>query len=200
MDQRFNENDIVFWNVSNGSAKVIPILDAAFKTWQYYINITFVYGVGTNPFKNIDIKFAAKAHNCLEEFDGPEGTLAHATYPTPYQRLFIHFDKDEDWSYQYNFFEMLMHGSRRPWLYNVALHEIGHVLGLKHSDEVSSVMSRVYRPFINYPSFEDITHVQGYYGARNPPPSEMTNIEQSIRTNPKFYAVIATSILILSLW
>lgn len=50
-------------------------------------------------------------------------------------------------------------------LYRVALHEVGHVLGLDHSDTVGSVMSAKVSPSVDLSSI-DILAIQSLYGSR----------------------------------
>lgn len=63
-------------------------------------------------------------------FDGPGGNLAHAFLPGSSKDGDIHIDADEKWSEQF--------------LYNVAVHEIGHSLGLGHSWFYDSIMHNAY--------------------------------------------------------
>lgn len=92
-------------------------------------------------------------------FDGEGGTIAHAYYPlavnTDGQ---CHFDDDE--------FFADSQSSDRMYLLSVAIHEIGHSLGLDHRQSPDSVM---------YPSYtgrtrlsrEDIAAIQHLYGAKD---------------------------------
>ncbi|MCF6254608.1 MAG: matrixin family metalloprotease [Thiomicrorhabdus sp.] len=74
---------------------------------------------------------------------------------------FVHFDSDEPWS---------LDGSERD-LYSVALHEIGHALGLDHSDDSSALMYRLYTG-TNSLQEDDIAGIQYLYGASVSPVPE----------------------------
>uniref|UniRef100_A0A914H837 Peptidase metallopeptidase domain-containing protein n=1 Tax=Globodera rostochiensis TaxID=31243 RepID=A0A914H837_GLORO len=67
------------------------------------------------------------------------GVLAHATFP---QDGKLHFDDDENWV----FMDGNKIGNHRfTDMYWVALHEIGHVLGLSHSNIETAIMAPFYQ-------------------------------------------------------
>lgn len=93
----------------------------------------------------------------MNPFDGPKGVLGHAFYPS---NGATHFDDAERWSlsgyYGTNFFQ-------------VALHELGHALGLAHSKDQNAVMAATYRGYIaDYRlQQDDINGIQGIYGRKS---------------------------------
>ena len=92
--------------------------------------------------------------NCDIPFDGSGGELAHS-----WKLGDIHFDDSENYRTM---------GSGGINLLKVAVHEIGHVLGLNHTQRNYSVMYSIY---IGVPiqtdfelGWEDRKEVQKYYG------------------------------------
>ncbi|XP_064203624.1 matrix metalloproteinase-21-like isoform X1 [Anguilla rostrata] len=109
------------------------VVALAFRRWAEVTPLTFQED-SSSPGTEIDIRlgFGTGRHfGCPWSFDGPGGELAHT-----YQPGEIHLDDDEPFSIPPS-----DHGVN---LLQVALHEIGHVLGLPHSPSPDSVMNPLY--------------------------------------------------------
>lgn len=186
--EKFPEN-----TYSQQKKDIIISLHDAFEEWGKFINCIFTY---SENIKNIDLKeysclvsigFYSGTHlSCTSEthekisrtFDGKHGILAHASESSTRNR-YIHFDSDEDWCYNRsltlnNFF------TYRPVLYNVALHEIGHILGLRHSSQLSSIMYYSSSRFINKLSRDDIENVQKIFYSEKDEKKPNTGKNESI--------------------
>ena len=83
------------------------------------------------------------------------GTLAHAFFPV--YGGDVHFDDDEDWT---------VDTARGTSLLMTASHELGHSLGLSHSDVRSALMAPFYRGYEENISLDpdDIAGIQALYG------------------------------------
>ncbi|XP_065482925.1 stromelysin-1-like [Caloenas nicobarica] len=141
---------------------------------------------------DIMISFAAGFHGDFYSFDGPGGTLAHAYPPSSGIGGDAHFDEDENWTKftTYNGYNLFL----------VAAHELGHSLGLGHSNVFGALMYPIYMPRdtrdYRLPQ-DDIDGIQALYGPPRespalptkafPPqePTEMTSAEAPTEMSPR---------------
>jgi hypothetical protein len=110
----------------------------AMEEWSKVIQLTWNPATNSNGTRTVNLLFAAGAHGDSYPFDGPGKVLAHTFYPAPPNPEPVagdlHLDDDELWRVGANID-----------LFSVVLHELGHALGLGHSDNPNDVMYPYYR-------------------------------------------------------
>lgn len=144
------------------SENVRAVFAGAFDRWSEVTTLNFTE-ISSFSAADIRIGFFSGDHNDGEPFDGVMGTLAHAFSPPSGM---FHLDGDENWVLDGNFFNAPSFMTAVD-LESVAVHEIGHLLGLGHSSVEDAIM---------YPSItsatrkvelteDDILGVQELYGS-----------------------------------
>ncbi len=164
---------------SSATTEEIALITGAFATWAAVANISFTLSVdgGVNGGASQasgghlgDIRIGAT-------LGFPSNVLAHAYQPGT-QAMFgaggtiagdTHFNTAFTWVDEAN-----DSASDNDYdLGTVALHEIGHALGLDHSNVVGSVMEPVYAGGRRTLSADDIAGIQYIYGEPVPEPASM---------------------------
>ncbi|KAG8201982.1 hypothetical protein JTE90_027454 [Oedothorax gibbosus] len=177
---KWNVNDLAY-RISkypkrlNNKELVDREIAKALKVWSDVTNINFINHEKEHvDLVHIDIRFEEGDHGDGMRFDGRGHTLAHAFFP--HCGSDAHFDDTEEWT---------IDDKKGTNLFQVAVHEFGHTLGLDHSDIRNSVMA----PFHSGNQAgkrlnrDDILSIQALYGRPNRAPPIM-QIMQKLRGNP----------------
>ena len=168
----------------NTNSNVTPIFDAlprtsdvairnAFAAWSDVANVTFteVMDSGLDHFEDLDAgrnESGADIRIGAFTFDGRGGLRAQANIRSvntsslrDFRGSTITFDLDENWALN------AIDGDRRTLdVFNIAAHEIGHVLGLNHSSVEPALMntSSAATETFRGPQADDIAGVRELYG------------------------------------
>ncbi|XP_074072665.1 stromelysin-1-like [Macrotis lagotis] len=139
-------------------------IERALKVWSDVIPLTFTR-LWTGE-ADIMISFAIQDHGDFLPFDGPGGVLGHAYPPGANINGDVHLDDEENWTEDKTGINLFL----------VAAHEIGHSLGLLHSNVPNALMYPVYDPNIDLTksllSQDDIDGIQTLYGYPSDSPAD----------------------------
>lgn len=153
-------NDIVPQETAREQVRI------AFRTWQQQTRLYFIE-VCTAAQADIVILWGEGNHGDNTPFDfggtAQGNVLAHAFFPPPNNGALagdMHFDDFEQWT------EINQALGLSPFdLQTVALHEIGHSLGLNHTSVSGSIMEPVYNGSRRNLGADDIAGIRSIYGS-----------------------------------
>ncbi|MBK8022711.1 MAG: matrixin family metalloprotease [Chloroflexi bacterium] len=132
----------------------------AFAAWQAVSNIQFVQiaDAGTGAPSGSTAGYQGHIRVGAHPFDGAYNVLAHAYFPTAGATIAgdLHFDIAENWQ--------CTPGSGRIDIGLVALHEIGHSIGLMHEPTILAVMNATYNSSLTTLQNDDINGARALYG------------------------------------
>lgn len=144
------------------SQKIKRLITEACSEWANYSNLKFTE-VKDARTADIVVSFENPFHAEIDNALMDESVLAHAFYPSIAGRLAgdIHINNRIKWD-----FDAIVPKRGYMSFYRVFLHELGHALGIKHSENKKSVMTDAYHLESIHLTEDDIHAVQTLYGAK----------------------------------
>lgn len=151
-------------------------VQAAVKTWNATGLVRFELVEAATEF-DVLCAWRRTAHEDCPSF-GQDSSVAHASSRAG--ASFVHFDAGRDWSPQ----------ATQPLpLAQVALHELGHVLGLGHSNDPQAVMFPNYDERRNLPNRSDLAGLSSLYGGEPSAHGDLIATEEGSLPSPLLFAV-----------
>jgi len=161
---KWNRNDVSYafanFTPDLSEQEIRDALRSAYDRWAAVTPLSFAEDV-VSPDMRIGFFSGNHGDGSNNAFDGSSGVLAHCYYPPPNGGDLAgdcHFDEAESWSVA-----LPVTGIDLP---TVALHELGHGLGLAHSNVSSAVMYAYYGGARRDLTQDDIQGIQSIYGQR----------------------------------
>lgn len=170
----------IYWHVDEASLtkdmekyKILFAIEQAFKVWQpYFHNVKFEPSNDKSK-SAIVIRFKHNGQSGLP-YPFEDGVLAYAFYPYK-QSLGAHSDIYMNDAYNWQ----EMHTATGINLFKVFVHELGHSLGLSHSEFREDIMYPIYQPNDNVVIVDDTA--QGIYKLYGFPPEKDEPTEEETK-------------------
>ncbi len=177
--RKWDKTNLTYYIETGNSVMNSQTARQAFDIWQQNTKLTFIE-VSQKDKADIKLSFASSNHGDGRNFDGKGGTLAHGFFPPPTTNAgTIHFDNEEQWTVN------IKNNIEEPidWI-TVAAHEIGHALGLDHSNNPNALMFPSYAGSHRYLDKDDQQGICAIYGCNSvtPPTSTISIIDGNITT------------------
>jgi subtilisin-like proprotein convertase family protein len=157
------------------SACFLTEIQNAFNAWQAVSNIQFVQVTDAGVASDAPTGYVGHIRIGAHAIDGASGVLAHGYYPPPVALNNtstisgdLHFDVAENWQ--------CSPGSGQIDFGIVALHEIGHTIGLNHEPSILAVMNPFYNSSLTGLQADDINGVRAIYGNNGVPGINIADI------------------------
>ncbi|KAJ8025740.1 Matrix metalloproteinase-21 [Holothuria leucospilota] len=132
------------------------VLELAFLKWAGVTPLTF-QEQRTGDLLDVDIQIAFLTRESSLDFNINLHEDEYARYQVSADGTYLFFQDDIQWTHQSSYGYNLL---------SVAVHEIGHILGLSHSDVTDSTMYPFYQPYNGRVVIDSVSRqlVQSYYG------------------------------------
>lgn len=142
------------------------------RIWESHSSLTFIEKINDDN-ADIRLSFERQEHREIDHFIFNDITLGHAFQPGEGLGGDVHFRENVNWDFNVLYDQLPEEG--KVSFFAVALHELGHSLGLGHSDDSTAVMYKYYSMNTATLSNDDIRGIHHIYGIPSKPSSPQTN-------------------------
>jgi hypothetical protein len=159
----FNRTELT-WALAKPTSKMpvedqLAAIEIATRVWSDACAVSITRAaVGQEAQADLQFRFEVGDHGDGAPFDGAGGVIAHAFFPSTMMEGELHIDDDED-------FTVDIFGSDRFDLGAILIHELGHNLGLEHTDVEAAMMFPTYKGARRALDADDEAGIHGLYGA-----------------------------------